>query len=370
MAAPEVIETAWIRRWRNDLSVIDQVIAQSGLDDELTLEISNWRGQFHSFLQSGLDAATIEREFLTVLQQLLVDPITHAPLNLGNEPLLGINDRRTYGRMSLCVHWSHIPEELLRRSPLNAQDETPFTVLPDPHPVAAHVIRWLDENHPTYVLHSTEIENAYEHLRREGRLPEIPTPHTERMRRLRSRQAQRMRLADESLEAFEHQLLGIHASIVQMTQEQFRPVHDRIEGYAQHTFTWLDRLSQEDRDRLRQLAIDQLENGLRALENNLHELREAGHATQRLIVDAERDNEQLRSENGRLSLAIDQLRHAIQKRKHAWVKDLFAVAAIVGACALSTWALQGMIGATGATSTQAAALPRQTGAILRVSLTF
>jgi hypothetical protein len=129
-------------------------IAESGLRDEMTQKIKDWQNRFSAALKTSADEERVCNTYIDLLQKLLCDPITHAPLDA--HAVIG-NDGRTYGQMSLAVYLYSVPEMYRNRSPLDITNPDPFMIAP--HPVVRHMMKWL-KGHDA-LLYSEKLEGAY-----------------------------------------------------------------------------------------------------------------------------------------------------------------------------------------------------------------
>lgn len=126
--------TAQIRQ----LNLLGTELDETSLEDELSEGIHRWQREFLKELQGGGDREEICRQRIDLLQMLLSDPLTGAPLD--QEAFLG-NDGKTYSKMAYAIHLLRMPEKYHAFSPLDLQ--TPFSIHMDPHPSVAPALRWL-----------------------------------------------------------------------------------------------------------------------------------------------------------------------------------------------------------------------------------
>ena len=115
---------------------------QSGLHDTMTHLIDNWQHGFRYALRTNANEHEVGAYYISLLQQILRDPISDEPLN--ENAVLG-SDGNTYSPISLNVFFLSLPDIYRNRSPLELEFENPapFVTYPHPHPVVSHLIGWL-----------------------------------------------------------------------------------------------------------------------------------------------------------------------------------------------------------------------------------
>lgn len=221
IAAPlERMQVGRLRRQlQGELNEIRERIENSGLHDEMTGQISQWQERFSATFQGNADERWVSENFTRLLQELLIDPVTGAPLD--GYSVLG-NDGHTYGRLSLAVYQLSVPEQFRERSPLDPENHTRFET--QPHPVVRHMIGWLERHNA--LLYSEELEQQYIALLPQQRQPDLDA----RMDRIRARQAA-------------------------LEQRQLERAHVQNRAIDQHIDGRLHAWEQEVEGRFRQLGI-------------------------------------------------------------------------------------------------------------------
>jgi hypothetical protein len=332
------------------VNAIRDNLAASPLQDEMTQALRQWQQEFSIALRLNVDVDRIEKEFVTLLQELLKDPIYHAPLD--EEPLLG-SDGKTYGRKSLCIHLHSIPDNYRHRSPFAPHDPTAFTTMS--HPIAQEMVLWLKCRGE--LLSCVKIEQSFQTLVEENQLPSVPTKQSERIQRLKDKQMQRNREKAEKRDAFAAQINAMRDAIAQNICETFAPIHQKAEKVAQEQLKKIDIIEKKDYEQHQALlkVVNQLESDVKALELQNEELRNRIQNVDTAISEAERDNV-------RLQIAINETRKAIQERDQGSISSLVTALAIIGACAFATWATQSVLLSTGA-SGNLTVMPLPNGAL-------
>jgi hypothetical protein len=282
--SPEDIrDTALRRRLQVELSRIADRLAEAHLDDEMTQQIRLWRDRFFSSLRSNADVVAIQEEFTGLLQELLVDPISQAPLD--EEAVLG-SDGRTYGAMSLTLYIHSAPEAFKGRSPLDPQDPTPFSSYS--HPIVRHMTSWLKDHQA--LLHSEELERTYRELMDQRRTAAAAVQQNNRMdriRRIREQQGQRDAERDvaRNQRPLDRQLQQAAAEVAQNIRDQFFPVHQRMQDHAEHHFANLADLERRDQRQMIRLRgrVEQLDHEALELEHQNQELHDRVERVNRVV---------------------------------------------------------------------------------------
>ncbi len=202
------------RQLRAEFSAIREQIAHSRLQDEMTQSICIWLDNFTRALNSSQDEEGVLQAYIPFLQDLLVDPITSAPLD--PHALLG-SDGHTYGMMSLAVFRLTAPQQFRTRSPLDLQNEQPL--IAEPHTVVRHMIGWLHDHKA--LLYSEEVRQKYVALL--SQRPSAPKPPSERRakmeailkRRAEAREAQE----EEKKEAASARILPFLGRATELNRE-------------------------------------------------------------------------------------------------------------------------------------------------------
>jgi len=358
------------RRLRGELESIRNLCRNSGLSDEMTVQIQEWEENFTGDLRFS-DETRVCQAYIESLQELLCDPITDTPF----DPLAVIgSDNETYGLMSLAVWRLSVPEEYRNRSPLDPENPAPFTVRP--HPCVRHMVRWLESHQALF--QSEALVSEYLRL-----LPQPPEENLQdRMNRLIARQRQSEQTAAQQLNqqtvALDRQILdrlnridaeentvveglsvrvrGVAAPLIEAQGEvdraqeeealsletlqerievavrrRFEALAQGIDAFARDTGAELGTL--EERDRQSMAALQQriitLESQVTELTNSIESLQENVERVQSL-------SEILQQEAKDLQTSIDDVKKAIKKRKIKRLQKTLKTVAIVGAAVFAS----------------------------------
>lgn len=361
-SSPDYVrETTLRRRLNAELTEISRQLDQFHMTDTDTMsdDIAQWHRQFSRALRLNSDPERIRNEFIGLLQELLRDPISQAPLD--DQTILG-SDGRTYGFMSLRVHLNQVPEQFRNRSPLNPQNEERFTS--SPHHIVRYMVGWLQGHNS--LLRSDQINGAYQALIERGTAPQISMTQVtriDRMRRIIEEQAQRNRKIAEDEQKATNALVQVGNRLTQTITESFAPVTQRIQSIGEQADERLDNMEESDRQQL-----DSIERAVTQLENDIGALTRANESLASQINAVGEEVSAAKLDDMRLQQAINETRKAIKDRKKAELKKLITTVAIIGICVFATWALAGTPLASGAM--KAIVLPKSEGAMLKLILTI
>lgn len=317
------------------------------LQDPMSQDIRSWFENFSTFLRTNEDVESVKTQYIQLLQQLLVDPIAQAPLD--EEAVLG-SDLNTYGNRSLRVYLSSVPESIRHRCPLDINNETPFTTTP--HPIVRYMTVWLRGHHA--LLHSAQVDAAYDNLRDQNNLPRLPTPQSERYRQLLEVQTRRDRQVSADVQAFAQQEAARHAQNAQNTRDRFAQMDARAQENDRNHHQQINEIARTQQTNIQNInqAIDQLERDSQNLTIQVQDQREHLGRTDIRITRLER-------EDANLHIAIKETERAIKKRNKGWAEALCITVACVGAGCLLSWAATSLLASTGSAS--AIVIPTKTG---------
>lgn len=278
---------AWLKRhaprkvFLMELEGINRSIVQSGLEDEMTQQARGWNEGFMRALNGNADPRQSGQINITLLQELLRDAITDAPLDEG--AVLG-SDGHTYSRMSLDVYLLSVPVIYRNRCPLDVNNPAPFTVVP--HVVAKHLARFLKGYHA--LQESIELRRTFERLMAQAAAAAAAPPAAARLARMNRifgraaavnrNQAAALRNQRRELDQqLEERLEGFAAEMNQVVN----PLVRQVEHLNIHAHQQLDEIARRDEAGAR--AIDnQLD---RAAENQNQAMEEAAARLERVVVD-------------------------------------------------------------------------------------
>jgi len=183
---------------REELMTLGQRIVDTGMNDELTGRIIDWKERFVALLDHHVHPREVLRTSVDSLQQdILVDPC-FAGVPYDEHTLYGITDGEAYNWQALYIYQTTEPRAELRgRSPWHPDDPTPLQT--DPHHVVRLVIEWLDRRQIPR-MHSEDLNRAYlEIIRREQAAREAEQARPPRMsaeQRIAAIQAEQQQIRD------------------------------------------------------------------------------------------------------------------------------------------------------------------------------
>lgn len=287
---PAIAETGIRRRLIHELSDLDRVIKRFNFTDEKSLQLKQWHANFSAALCRYQNENEVLVHYIALLQEILVDPMTQAPLD--KRSVRG-NDGNTYSWLTLTVYWHSTSEMYRQRSPLSPEDPTPFTF--EPHFVVHAFLEWL-ESHGALLV-SRELQQLAERVIQEAD-PEANLNAT--VAASRALAAENRRAADAALLAMQQEVM-------------------RIEG---DFFAELSALAAE---------LDDREPGLRVVERAIAQTDErnrvelAGMAADLAALEV-RAQEGIRAAHGRIDEMGHRLDDAIQAQQAAEIRDQIALA--------------------------------------------
>lgn len=368
LVVPQLGDHALRRRLRADMIDIQRFITEAeereSLDkDELTADIKDWAERFKVQLNTQADEHQVKRQFIDFLKfQILQDPLTiwleqirgirieNAPLR--RTALLG-TDHRCYSPELLRLYLLFTTEENRRRSPLNPLDERLF--LTRPHPVVLHMMDWLEGYGEAH--NSEELDRVYQEQIAGRALPEIPTRHTERRRRMREEEAARQNAIQSQLEAVNRIFANAGAQIARDRDASNNQVNDRIEQVFNGINDRLD--AHEDRQQAREQAIEER---IDALDANSREIRRETNELQQTLAASDNRLTAVERANAQVKIAINNMIVAHNKKKKNKFKALLKTVAIVAICVVASWAIAEVMAAAAAGAGSAAGAGAGAGA--------
>lgn len=330
----------------NDLSNLRRIINADLLaihdllndqEDHLSQELSSWQAQFVSAMQSPNENEVI-RNFLVLLEQILIDPITEAPLD---DTALLATDGYTYDPKSLIVFLSDMQGEDRLRSPMNRENSDSFYTV-SVHPAVSYLTNWIRTYQTHFELHPRlypqVILNSYNELASANRLIQLPTASNYRLIEIRLRhrlREERIALEEEErrqeLQAQTERMAGERELIFNLAMQQSE------EGNRQD-WEQLTLIRSQDIAIAResQRNLNDFSHLLRNAQERIANLQHETENIEQSIVIAERND-------AILNQALAQTREAMKKAKKKRRKKLMQTIAIAGICALATIASGGAI---------------------------
>lgn len=333
-------ETAPRRQLKAELADIKKMLAESKLNDALTKNLRVWCTCFCYYLGLEETADRAIKEYIPILREMLIDPLTLKPL--GDEPLLG-SDGRTYSKMSLTMYYSGVPEQYRKRSPKDPNNETPFTW--EVHPVAKRLIKWLTDQ-GEYKPSQQEVRQ-YRELATSSKAPNIPSAANataERIQRLRAIQAERAR--EERKDDGRERIAAAEREAERMVTAAYAPVHARIEQVADQNMQRVQANQARTQESFVAIEreIERLNREVENLRKGNEELNAQINRTQATLSQSVKNTHQLERD-------INDAKRELAERKSEWLKDLCTVALVVGGSFFAGWAIGQALASLGATGT-------------------
>lgn len=320
-----------------DLQNFKGLIESSRLQDEITLELKNWNDRFLDALQFHRNPDLVKEEFLTLLEEMLRDPF-NVPLR--RDALLG-SDGKTYSRQALSLYLHSTPEEERRSPPLSTPQDPPVSFTTEAHPIVSKLIDWLEQQRPLPPL-SEALENAYAELVAKNELPTIPTVQSEKIRSRRERRRQQNLEAKAKSERLAQNLAVIKQELAERVQQEFAPLHERVDAAAQTRLEQIAALSEKDKEKL-----DLVERRIEELHTGTQQLEEHNEGLRRRFVLTGQALQDVKVQDAKLAIAINDTRIAIRKRKEREARSTWTAIAVVGLCMVGGWALGSICSAAG-----------------------
>ncbi len=380
--------TIWIRELKAQLEGIHRTLHASNLNDEMTLGLRHWYESFSLCLklhcnrarQTEHNPAAIYEEFVVMLQQLLVDPLTNTSLDLN--PLLG-SDGRTYSSYSLGIFRSTALERVRQRSPMDV--ENPAVLTTRDHPVVRELQAWLQqrdrllaavyapapdlgERLPEHPLLS-EPERKRDGESHEQKDPPRSTPSMPpgevverpivsppltlpmpspipsravppsvtdiRIQQILALQADRRRRREGDVQQHRENVEEeVRQEVRATVQRAFQPVERRIEEVDRIART---RLVELDREFAAQLAV--VDRALVQQNNAIEALEKENQALAAQLSHVHSGIDALEKENLQSKKAISDCQLAIEQRKGSNQRNTRRTLGILGVCAFATWVI-------------------------------
>jgi hypothetical protein len=304
--------------WNVQLVRYREILDKTPSQDPLTEELRQWHTLFAQAVTETRAIETTVQEFMALLEEILVDAITQAPLD--EAPLLG-SDGFTYATNNLMLYICSTPEPARYRSPRAPDLLTPFVVAP--HPAAKEFIALLRENgayHP-----SAAAEELYQQLLDEQQAELLPFAGAVRAREVvaqfdAQQRVQEAELATFYQEQFEQQMLC-------MIDDAFAPLAAERAAHTAELHQALDAVRERDDAQGGQLLaqLDQLEAAHDALEVRIKQLEECNVQIDGAIARGQQYQQ-------KLTQGIRDLQRAIEKRKERGVMGVVCGVALIAAC--------------------------------------
>lgn len=307
------------------------------VEDEMTQVIDKWQKEFTEALRLHVDADEIGKVYIELLQELLRDPLTTAPIDEG---VLG-TDGHTYGKMSLILYFASASDSYQHRSPLNPNSSSSFSTVP--HPVVNHMLDWL-KKHRAFLC-SRELEQAFLQLPLEKRvLPTIPVREDsqERIRRifqssitlnereiklLDEENRKLIQEMDEKFAAWEGEVGQIDASLRQRSSENQRRLQEFSERNAEEALKIQGRMAEieQKNEHAQKQASEQFDLNNRELSLRLEESR------QTLISTREAERVTLESIQGQFTAQFQRILEPVAQAVETFTQKVSEKKAVIEA---------------------------------------
>ncbi len=309
----------------------------SFLHDPLTESVRNWHREFSKFVRSDIYRNQVgrkeflektEAEFVTLMQEILIDPVTFTPLD--NQALLG-SDGNTYANYHLNIYYSQVDYRYASQSPLAPEANVPFYT--EPHPVARFLVDWLVKRHSFPISDRfVELYDQYREIVASGTEPLIPTIENENRRRVIYNQRERIFRREQAAQARARDLQD------RVRREYEREVAERVnramEGLEarQREFEARER---ENDERLREIeeanarARQEMEENLAARRAQADNLQRDNDELNAMLQNTELNLSACERENAELQIAINEVRKANEDKKCDWMQTVITIAVCV-----------------------------------------
>ncbi len=337
-------------RLETELEEVKNVISWSGLNDKMTHLIGLWQQDFSAALNKYRNEEGVRDYFISILQEMLCDPVTFAPLNA---PQLG-SDGGTYDELSLKIYKLRMPARFHNRSPRNPQDPTPFKTVP--HPVAGYLVDWLKGHNAC--LYSKELEQTYLRLSRgrpvenrqekERALNAEVKAVEEQFALSRKLNQEKFARLNQRVDEIVQPLIGMAAQIqAYQNREQLAlnnlagtlsPLAARVNESARRVAILVQEEQARVQEEMRRFA--ELREGLRA---QIDELKSGNERLERQLASVMGTIEEEKVQTLILEKQITQLEQAIKEMKNDWASDMFRIASTALFSVFGTVALRAML---------------------------
>ncbi len=311
----EVNATAFRRRIMHELSQIDDSLKHSPLQDEMTQSIRDWHREFKKALSKSSNERAVFEGFVLVLQERLIDPIYHAPLDEG--ACLG-NDGFTYGKLAYEVWRGGMPEPFRDYAPMDLENRTLLTLTP--HPIAREMVEWLKGHNA--LPRSEKLEREREQLILRQREQMVSRRRAKKAQFQQEKEMDRLQMQAE-IDVFCQDVAG-----------PFREFRERQDQDSGRILTRIAEIGQHDRENIADLKghLDSLGQEIGALKAQNVEISQRLESVGAKISETEQQSAQLQ-------VKINEMRVANRKKKKGWMKGLAKGLATLAITAATSWAI-------------------------------
>lgn len=342
---PPVRPHVWHWQLQGELRDLEAHIHSAPTHDAMTRDVQFWYVKFKEALElRHVPERDIVAAYLVILREILIDSFTRSPLD--HTTVRG-SDGNAYLAETITRHQNNTPEPFCHRSPLNPNDEAPFTI--GPHFLCSTMLHWL-EKHTAEVAQFDDDEKAEESDVEEGLSEEedsegsdISDGELENIRQLAlARHLMAHREQEEENNAlFEEVDNQLHAPFAGGIRRAFNQLYGRIDAIYQRGEERANALGEED-----EAALNRLWQRQDVLDGQIAEL---GRQNARLREQLDVVNEQVdaaRNHAIRLQILVNETRQELKKKENGWLKALGTALLVIGGCAFVSWALQAALAAS------------------------
>lgn len=318
--------TAFRRGLITDLNRVGEMLHNIQTGGQLTEEVVIWHREFRAALNTNLDVCPIYNRFVDLLQRILVDSLTQAPLD--SEAFLG-NDGYCYSMKTLCVFENSLQDDYRFRSPLNLQDPDQGEFFVVPHELARHLIKWL-ESQDKRLGGLPEIEEAYESLVSEMGVNKvkrlIPTKRNNRIKRIH--QGQELRNQHQFVtQEVKVSLVSLEKEVKAEIEKEFGELAQRVDQSAKKVLEKLDHI-----ESVQNAAYLETDRRITQIENQQHVVQSDIETLENEISHVSGEIEEAKNEQLQVEQSIKKVEAAIQKRKKNRKNHLMGTIAVIGCC--------------------------------------
>lgn len=299
-----LIETAHRRRIQADLLKLQDLLDKAPTDPLSNL-LRKWHTSFwKAFNTKGAVDLVVEKQFLDLLKEILIDPISRKPLK--EEAVLG-SEGQTYNLETLQFFQASVEEPFKNRSPLDVESSVPFSF--SPHPILREFLLFLNKT------------------------TSAPLSQKERIQKIRELTKYRQERSP-ILQDHNQKFLHIKAAISEVVSLSFQEVQRKIEQSGEALQNEIGDVKQQQEEILAALQNQAEERSSEAQEckERIARLKEKIQQCEKILSDVEYGQKVLECE-------IESVRRAQKKQESSWSKELLKVVIITGACALGSLAL-------------------------------
>ncbi len=302
-----------------ELNAMGQEIQRHQGRDEIAENLRLWHRRFSEAIHLNVDRAEVLRAYTELLQEILICPLTRAPLNAMAR--LG-NDGHTYSHQGLTLFLLLSPEGLRRSSPLHPDNPDPFFT--ERYPLVEHMVGWLERRNA--LLHNENIDALQRQLVEEHGQPEIPTRLGLALQARRARALER----EQQPAGWRNALALADQALTGAMTRIFDRIDERILGMIARIDARFARLADLDTELLQQMR-DRLDQ----CQENLENLRREGEALDTTVRNNDQSIGKVDEDTKKLETGINEVKQALEERKMKWW-EIALIVVVVAAIVILT----------------------------------